>query len=226
MKGKDRSSQVIAIMALVVGVVALSIGFAAFTTTLTIKSAADVTPAVTPLDVVFSTSSNSAATGTVSAVDAGTVTGASGDSATLTGTTITGIKAHFTKPGQKVTYTFNSYNNSSFTAYLNSITYANVQGSNPAATKVCQAKAGTNPASNGVDAACNDISVSVTVGSHTATGSEGTTAIGSHSLAAGAGETVVVTIEYSNATGAGHEADGDFTVAFGDISLGYSTVQG
>lgn len=224
MKGKDRSSQVIAIIALVVGVVALSIGFAAFSTTLTIKSSAEVSPNET-LDVVFSTSNNSVATGTVNGVDAGTVSGATADAATLSGTTIQGIKAHFTKPGQKVTYSFNTYNNSSFTANLNTITFADVTGSSPAATKVCTANtANSNAATQGIQEACADIQVSVTVGSHTATGSETSTQIGTHTLSAETGEAVVVTIEYLGGTGHGHTADGDFSVAFGDITLGYSSV--
>ena len=229
MQSKDRTYQVVAIVGLIIGVCALTIGFAAFSTTLTIRSSAEVNPTSDVLDVVFSTSNNSVATGSVNGVDAGTVTGATGDSATLTGTTITGIKANFTEPGQSVTYTFNTYNNSAFLAYLNSITFKNVTGSDPAATKVCTAKPagnGVNPATTGVAEACNDISVSVTVGSHTATGSETATDIGSHSLASKVGEQVVVTITYSNAEGAGHTADGDFTVEFGDIELTYSTVSG
>ena len=224
MQSKDRTYQVVAIVALIIGVFALSIGFAAFSTTLTIKSAADVTPAQEPLNVKFSTSNTSYVAGAVNGVDAGTVTGATADVASLADTTIQNINAKFTKPGQSVTYSFNAYNGSSFDAYLTGITFKNVDGSSPAATKVCSAKPGTNPASNGVSEACNDIAISVSVGSHTATGSETSTEIGTHKLEAGQGETVVVTITYLDGTGHGHEADGDFTVSFGDIALSYSTV--
>ena len=227
MKGKDRSSQVIAIIALVVGVVALSIGFAAFSTTLTIESAADVTM-TEALDVVFSTSGSTVSTGSVNGVASG-VAGATADAATLSGTTIEGIKAHFTKPGQIVTYTFNAYNNSPFTAYLKTITFGETTSGTVTAAKVCTPNsANDNAATQGVDAACADIQISVTVGDHTATGSETSTNIGTHALAAVSeashSETVVVTIEYLNGTGHGHTADGDFSVAFGDITLGYSSV--
>ena len=64
------------------------------------------------------------------------------------------------------------------------------------------------------------ISVSVTVG---ATGPVTTTNsnITGHSLAIDAHETVTVKIEYASG---GDTADGDFTVAFGDIALLYSSV--
>ena len=41
---KDRSTKIIAIAALLIGIVGLSLGFAAFSNTLTISSSAEVTP--------------------------------------------------------------------------------------------------------------------------------------------------------------------------------------
>ena len=114
MQSKDRTYQVIAIVALVIGVCALTVGFAAFTTNLTISSHAEVSPGSSVLDVVFSTSNSSAVTGSVVGTASGT-SGASGATATLTNTTVTGIQANFTEPGQKVTYDFYVYNNSAFT---------------------------------------------------------------------------------------------------------------
>lgn len=219
MQSKNRTYQTVAVCALIIAVGALTIGFAAFSTNLTISSSAEVNQASDTLDVVFSTSANSAATGSVNGVASGT-TGASGDAATLNGTTITGLKAKFTEPGQKVTYSFNTYNNSAFTAYLTSIAFGKAAGASGNETKVCTA-GGNNPATTGVDAACNGISVKVTTGTLTATGSMAKTDIGTHSIASKAGETTTVEIEYA----AGSDtADGDFTVAFGDITLGYSSV--
>ena len=53
---KNRTVQLIAILALVVGVVGLSIGFAAFSNTLKIKSNATVAPDKDTLNVDFSSS--------------------------------------------------------------------------------------------------------------------------------------------------------------------------
>jgi hypothetical protein len=224
MQSKDKTSRVFAIIGLVVGVVALAVGFAAFTQNLTIKSSADVTPASSVLDIVFSTSKTAKQSGSVTATPS---TGATGDAATIeaTGTVIKDLKAHFTAPGQTVTYNFNVYNASAYVAYLKSITFNNVSGGS--ATKVCTAKTGTTQSY--VDAACNGISLTVSVGDSTpytrtlAQGTE-TAASGSslRSLAATTGEAVSVTIEYAAGSS---EADGDFDVAFGDIVLGYSSVQ-
>ena len=51
---KDRRARVVAIAALLVGVVGLSLGFAAFTNTLTIKSSAEVKVGDSVFNVYFS----------------------------------------------------------------------------------------------------------------------------------------------------------------------------
>ena len=89
--------------------------------------------------------------------------------------------------------------------------------SDESSPKVCTAKTGTTQSY--VDSACNGISISVQVGSTTYTESAAT--VNSHSLAATTGEAVTVTITYAENSA---EADGAFDVAFGDITLGYSTV--
>lgn len=214
---KDRSTKIIAIVALCVAVIGLSVGFAAFSNDLKISSSATVTPAETDFDVNFSSSNTAETVGTVSGVSGG-VTGATAEDATIDNTDapkITGLKANFTTPGQTVTYSFYAHNAGKYAAYLNAITYQNVSGET--ATKVCTP--GTNTDSTMVEAACNGISVSVKVDSDNFTGSNA--AIADHVLAIDNYEEVVVTIEY--AAGA-TRADGDFTVAFGDISLTYGSV--
>ena len=131
---ENRSSKVIAIVGLVAGVIGLSLGFAAFSNTLTIKAAANVTPDSSTFNVDLSWS-NSDITNLTTGASAGVatpnnVTGFTADNATITnadistqpGTaSITGLKAHFTAPGQTVTYSFYAANTGSFIAYLNSI---------------------------------------------------------------------------------------------------------
>ena len=214
---KNRTGQVIALLALVVGVVGLSIGFAAFSSVLKIQSNATVTPDSDTLNVDFSSSSTEVVTDEITPVatpNSLVVTNAKIDN--TNDPTISNLSATFTEPGQKAVYTFYAYNAGELTAYLKSIVYANVTGEN--STKVCTAKSGTTDAL--VQKACDGISVKVKVGSEAETNS-GIANITSHSLLKGVGEQVTVTLEYAADA---ERADGDFTVSFGDITLNYSSV--
>ncbi len=212
---RDRSAKIIAIVALCVAIVGLSIGFAAFSNNLTIKSNATVSPNQNDFDVNFSTSNTSELDGTVSGVGTNSATAEDATIDNSDSPTITGLKANFTEPGQKVTYSFYAHNAGKYKAYLNNVTYANVNGET--ATKVCTAGVGTDATM--VDAACTGISVSVKVGNDTYTGSMDS--ITNHLLGLDSYEEVVVTIEYNNSAS---RADGDFEVAFGDIILTYDSV--
>lgn len=221
MERKD-SSKIIAIVALVLAIVGVSIGFAAFSNTLTIKSTAAVSPDEDTFDVNFSSTSGTETDGDVVASPAEDSSEVyKGATATIDNSTnaptITGLHADFTKPGQKVTYSFYAHNNGEYIAYLNSITFANVTGAT--ATKVCTAAEGTSQAL--VDTACSDIVISVKVGDQLYDGSAAD--ISGHSLVRDAYEPIVVSIEYKTNENV-NVADGDFTVAFGDISLVYSSV--
>ena len=213
---KDRSSKVIAVVALLVAVIGLSVGFASFSSTLTISSSANVTPNSDTFKVVFS--SNGTILTTEAVIGDVTGTGASATNATInndTNPTISGLAANFTEPGQKVVYTFYAHNSGEYDAFLKSVTYANVTGKSE--SKVCTAGSGTTETL--VTNACDDISVKVNVGTTNTTAS--TADITGHSLLKGAFEQVTVTIEYA---ADGDRADGDFSVSFGDISLVYSSV--
>lgn len=212
---RDRSAKIIAIIALCVAVVGLSIGFAAFSNDLTIKSSAKVTPNAKDFDVNFSTINTSELAGTVSGVGTNSATAEDATIDNSNSPTITGLKANFTEPGQKVTYSFYAHNAGKYVAYLNNVTYANVRGQS--ATKVCTP--GERTDATMVEAACNGISVSVKVGRDSFTGSN--SSIANHSLGLNTYEEVVVTIEYNSSAS---RADGDFDVAFGDIILTYGAV--
>ena len=207
MKRRYRQSQIIIIIALVAVMLGVSVGFAAFSNVLTIGSSAQVKPDSSTFSVLFSSSGTTQATSAVSGTGSG---GASGGSASISGTTISGLKANFTAPGQSVTYTFYSHNVGSFIAYLRNVNFGT--GRN------CLAGIDTN--SDMVDAACKDISVSVTVGDSTYI--EDTIVTG-HGLSIGMYEKIIIKITYASN---GNFADGDFSVYFGDISLIYSSVDG
>ena len=213
---KNRNAQVIAIVALVVAVLGLSIGFASFSNVLNIQASANVKPDSSTLNVDFSSSIDSVTVAeiTPTATPNSIVT----TNATIDNSadpTISNLSATFTEPGQSVVYKFYAYNGGELNAYLKSIVYANAAGSN--ATKVCTAKEGTTDAL--VQKACENILVKVKVGNELETAT-GKASITGHSLAKKTGEMITVTLEY--AAGA-ERTDGDFSVAFGNITLNYSS---
>ena len=205
----------LAVIALVVSVVGVSLGFAAYSNTLQIRAGADYTAPSVPVQAIveLSTASGTVTPGSVTPTVTGT--GASAGNATLSATSIQNLSVHFTAPNQKAEYTFYAVNPSSFAAFLNSVTFG---------TKTCAPdNTNSNPGTQAyVNNACNDIIMTVQVGTGASNEfTETQASISSHSLAAGGNETVKVTIEYIDG---GAIADGDFTVDFGTTTLGYSTV--
>lgn len=214
---KNRKIQIIAIVALVIGIVGLSIGFAAFSSVLNIQTSANVKPDSSTLNVDFSTAEDKMEIAEIiqtatpnSLVTTNGVIDNSGDP------TISKLSATFTEPGQSVVYKFYAYNAGELNTYLKSIVFSNVTDQN--ATKICTAGQGTTDAL--VQKACDKISVKIKVGNELET-TTGKASITGHALSKGNGELVTVTLEYE--AGA-DRADGDFTVAFGNITLNYSSV--
>ena len=108
---RNGNSKMMAVIALVIAVVGLSIGFAALQTQLTVNGTAEVTGG-TKWDVKFVTSS-------LNKVETGSATGTN---PTIAATSVNGFKATLLKPGDKVTYYFQVTNAGSFDAKLDSIT--------------------------------------------------------------------------------------------------------
>lgn len=212
---RDRSTKVIAIVALCVAVFGLSVGFAAFSNDLTITSEATVKPNASDFDVNFSSSDTSETDGTVTATSTAGVTAQDATINNATAPTISGIKVEFTEPGQSAKYSFFAHNAGKYNAFLNNVTFKNAKDAN--ANIACVAAEGTNAAM--VASACQGISIKVKVG--TTTFVEPTPTITSHELPIDQYEPVEVTIEYK--TGAAR-ADGDFQVNIGDIVLTYGSV--
>jgi len=206
---KTKKQQVLSIVIMLVAVAALSIGFAAFSSTLRISSQATVNPDAETFSVIFSNDGNNIETEQTVQPSSETY----GEAATIENgisPTISGLKAKFTLPGQSVTYSFYSKNTGGYLAYLNNISFIG--------KKSCTAEEGTSEEL--VQNACNGISISIKVGNDDAV-SASKNSISNHTLVAGNSEPVVVTITYdSNAA----LADGPFNVSFGDITLTYSTV--
>lgn len=213
---RDRSTKVIAIVALCVAVFGLSVGFAAFSNDLTIKSEATVKPNASDFDVNFSSVNTSETDGTVTGTPSdASVTVQNATISNAADPTISGIKVEFTEPGQSATYSFFAHNAGKYDAFLNNVSFKNATD---APTNIaCVAAEGTDATM--VASACQGISIKVKVGTTTFTGS--TPNIASHELSINQYEPVEVTIEYK--TGAAR-ADGDFQVNIGDIVLTYGSV--
>ena len=108
---RNSNSKMMSVIALVIAVVGLSIGFAALQTQLTVNGTAEVTGGKS-WKVNF-------VTGSLKTVATGS---ASTTTPTLAATSISGFKATLLKPGDKMTYYFQVTNAGSFDAKIDSIT--------------------------------------------------------------------------------------------------------
>ena len=202
---------------MIIAIAGLGIGFAAFSATLNISSSASVTPDSGSFYLGFYPSETPTLDDAVLAPT--TSGGATGSSVTLSSgsTTISGLTANFTEPGQTITYNFYVGNESEYNAYLRGIEFLNVTGAS--SNKVCTAGTGTTVSL--VEAACNAISMTVNVNGTTATSID--TAISGNAVAKGAYVPVTITLTYASD---GARADGPFNVSFGGVELDFSTVDG
>ena len=208
MQNNNGYQKYLAIIALLISVVGVSLGFAAYSNTLQIKAQADVSGRTPDPVAELSTSPSSQQDGPVTPTTTG---GASAEVTTLDEDSLENIKVHFTSTGQSATYSFYGVNSSSFVSYLNSVVFG---------TKSCAAdNTNGNPATVGVDTACGDITMTIAAGAEDFT--ETNNNVNGHAVNGGTYEPVTVTIEYIDG---GAVADGDFTVDFGTSTLNYSTV--
>ena len=212
--GENKGYKILSIIALVIGVIGVTLGYAAFESTLTIESSAEVVPDASTFNVDFSSSSSAVQTNAITpTLNPNNVTDFTATNATIDNSsdpTITGLHATFTAPNQSVTYQFYSYNAGLYPAFLNSIVFDG--------TKSCTARTGTDATM--VANACNGITLSVQVGSETATTSS-VASITGHTLGIEAAEQVTVVISYEDGSAL---ADGAFDVTLPDIVLTYNSV--
>ena len=219
---KERNSKTIAIIALFIGVIGLSVGFAAFTRNLDIKSEASINPGNLALNVEFTADNDDNDENDTNTVTA-TVTGATAGDASNANPTISGLKANFTAKGQSVTYTFYVHNASDYVAYLKKAEFKNVTGksSNIVCTAGVSTTENTVNAPEGSTAACDDISLTLSIAGEEAF-STTKESFSSPSIEKNEYQQVIVTISYD---GNNPLPDGDFSVEFGDIVLSYSSLQ-
>lgn len=238
---RDRSGQVIAIVALVVGVIGLSLGFAAYSSYFTINTQANVVSDQN-WDVGFSTNGSTIENVTTAGTKAGVNANANlaGGSVNVTKYTISqGTNAVLeTKAGSYVTYTVNILNKGTLTAYLDTVDFsANtiaceyitttgggtgtwIEGVNGAGTLKTD---GTGTISNADCAKMFDVTLSI--GGVEYNSSSATFA---NTLAANGSVEATLKLAYKGTTEADNVAktlDGDILVTAGDVSVVYTSTQ-
>lgn len=206
----SRKQKLLVVLALVVAIASLSVGFAAFSTTLNISSSASVTPSSSAFSVKFSINKDSlmidevvASNKTEGIISTNGVIDNSGNPV------IRNLSATFTQPGQFVEYTFYIRNEGEYTAYFNTINFID--------KKVCMAEIGTSEEL--VKNACDFINMDVVIGDYSY--NTGAPAQGTTALDVGKGIEARVRIEYS---ASGPSVDGAFSITFPSVSIVYSSV--
>ena len=225
------------IASLIVAIIGLSIGFAAFSNTLMISSSATVNPDSSTMNVVWSSSSSSAATSSITpTLTPNNVANFTATNGSITGNdsrTLENISASFTAPGQTVTYSLYVFNAGQLQAQLTGITFNNAAHASSGETyKHCQAKttkmvnneevsltSGEMATDSLVSAACEGISISVSIGTATdvtpsTTGDKA--ALNYQLINKNSALEATVTITY--ASGSAY-VDGPMEVEFGDITI-------
>lgn len=199
---KERKNKKLILIILLIAIILLSVGFAAFNAHLKIQSSATISPDPDSFKVVFSTSANESVEG--SPIYEGM---AQGGSFKKDATTISGLSANFTAPGQTATWKFYAFNSGVYNAFLNKVTVGMIS---------CIAGAGADPSK--VDEAAKGMNIKISVGGKEFSSTD--EAISSHNLLKGTGEEIIVTLAYAEGAAI---VDGDFDVVIGDITLEYNS---
>ncbi len=219
---EKNNGKIIAVVALVVAVVALSVGFAAFADTLTIQGNATVEKAADAFEGSFQY--DESVTPTCKAGSTTLTLTSPYSPGTVSGDTWTGISVPLKEGAYTVECTATIKNTSAYDAYL---TKLSVNG------PITCASTGANAASNTTDV-CSRITGTVQVGASGNTlsfnkDSTSSTAVSTGLTASVAKtngtETVKVTITFDSTTAPAVVPDGDITVTLPTISHDYSTVR-
>lgn len=206
-------------VALIAATVGFTIGFAAFSGTVDINEKEDYQYNEEDFIINFSASKDNFKQNEVIGVNG---TGQSVGSIGLVDNyqgSIANLQAVFTEPGQTVTYTLYANNIGKYDAYLDSITYSNVNGSS--FFKSCEALNENTTNLNLISSACEDVNLNVEVngsGNGKVFTNGSLIEIDNHILPVGGKEKIIITISYDKN---GTYVDGDFVVRFGDVKINY-----
>ena len=231
---QNRQSKIVAILALCVSVVGLTLGFAAFSNTLTISSSATVSPNESDFNInVYGIGDWNGNLGYAALTDftsssisipqigfEGKYLAQSATNAKITDNgktiTISDINVGFSGPGQIASYYFMIKNEGQYDAYVDLTELENTLDIPKGG--VCTPGPEATPEL--VRNACYDISLQ-----NTLTASNGEYLSGGQVVRLAKDDylTLDMHIDYSEASGT-NRADGDFTVAFDDLTLEFTSV--
>ena len=142
---KERGFRIIAVIALMVAVVGLTIGYAAYSSTLRINGTANVDPSSWNVKFAYKTGD--------SLVAAKTGNAQVNTEATLSDTQVSGFNATLKAPGDSITYNFVVTNAGSLAAELSTFTMGNIS---------CAPASGSNATTEEANAICKELSYTLT----------------------------------------------------------------
>ena len=215
---KQRKYKLFVVIALVVAICGMTLGFAAFSKVLTINSSATITPNEEDFNIVGSGSANDHTITTVVPKVSGGATASDGIIVNNVGASTMSAAVNFTAPGQSATYSFYIHNIGEYDAFLKKLEFLPADGET--VNKVCIADVGTNETL--VAQACESIEIAVIagIGGQELTFYETTEFPQNISMLKSEYGTGKLIITYNED---GVRADGSFTVKIGGISIYYST---
>ncbi len=223
----------ITIAALIVAVLSLSIGFAAFSNSLNIKSSANVNPSDKDFKIVFSKERDTFVSGNeiinaTGDINENTKKGSIND----IGDTLYNLETEFTTPGESVEYSLYIKNIGAYNAVLNKleieeaeltsdITVDNYYIVDNGSVKCYAKKDPQNKANEELlKEACNNIKLKVKLQQESEYITS-TKEFDSYVINKGESESVTVTLEYTGDT----LADTGFNVVFGSVKMNYATTK-
>ena len=215
---KLQQAKVLSLVALVVALVVMSLGFAAFSSTLNISSETTVNPNSEDFKFAVSSSSVDSTLSVVSPVIIGNVTAddlivsTSGNKITST------VNVNFTEPGESVRYDFYVHNIGKYDAYFKGLYFKTVDGTS--LKKVCTIPAGSEASSALVKEACDDIVIKFLIMGGDVEVIDDMT-FNEAKLYVGGAADVGIEIAYPEGSA---RADGKFNIQFGEVEAVYSTV--
>ena len=238
---KDRKIKILSIVALVLAITGMSLGFAAFSSTLTISSSATVTPnsddfkvvvyglkSLSGFDIeeVFASGPDMTewSSDYASALDSYN-TGVNATNAVIDNTnfTVSNMSAEFTEPSQIIGYVFLIKNEGKYGTYISIPQYLKDMYLSGEHMGTCTA--GEGATEELVQAACNGV-----FGQITAVYSSDGTDVSNKLVSSSQGEHLIDVGDYVVVVyGIGYEgetrADGPFSVKFDDFKITFSTAQ-
>lgn len=230
---QNRQSKIVSILALCVSVLGITLGFAAFSNTLTISSSATVKPNESDFNInVYGmdetqacndertlesmNSKDISAPDCVSTAKSATISEIKDDGKSIT---ISNIKVGLSEPGEYAYYYYMIKNEGEYDAYIDTAQFNVFKYDEGGAPHTCSAATGTNV--DMVDNACADITLSADVTG--INGEEFVNVLESSVYKLEKGDSILLEmgIEYKSS---GARADGDFSVEFAPITIEFSSV--